>query len=632
MAESICNGLIFIGGLTINRIILPDWAKEEFPDLIAARDGEFSDEEIEIYNKTGYNVYWLPNCPSQYDPGTTVSGSHIDSFRYVFADMDLKQGSYADKQTFIDLVLASGIDPSFIIDSGNGVHVYWKVTDLDAMSFLRLQRRICRRFDTDDAVSKIYQLMRVPGTLNMKVKESPKPCVQLYESEKTYTCEELDRLFPPITHLDEDYCKQHFEKTYRLNSGNVKIDDKIPLKFAQLLRKSQEVKDIWAGSIDDRSKADYRLGHIMFASGFTKEEALSVLVNSAKALERAPVHRLSYAAGIVDKIWTHELENQTGLSQSVEHILSQNDDESLKGTRFPCYRFFDGTKHGFRLGQVIGLCAGVGVGKTAIALNFFKGFVELNPNYIHMFVALEQPGREIADRWKKMCGDDTKLHKKVHILSNYNEDGSYRNLSLNEVQDYILDFQKKTGLKVGCICLDHIGVLKKETRNGENQGLMDVCSELKSFAIATETLFVVQSQTNREKAGIGDLELFKDCAYGTQHFESFVDFLLAAWQPLKRAYGNPDCPRVTAYKFAKIRFKSKTDVIIEDECYRLLFDGDTETLREMNQYEEKAFDFFASQALNARKRDRKTDLVPYKSIKWSDEDGKPSDNQDTQGT
>lgn len=600
------------------RLIAPNWTIDE--GLVTKRvlEGEFTNEEIHAFNRNGYNIYYLPNYPSSYVKGNAVSGSDIDTFNFVFVDFDLKLNTYKDKDAFIEEVGNIGITPTEIIDSGNGVHVYWQVSGLDAMSYLRFQRRLIRLYNTDEAVGQIFQLMRVPGTVNTKIKYSPKQCSTIWESESIYTAEDLDKLLPPITMADEEYCNQHYNKTYNINQDKTNISDEMPSKFGQLLKDNMEVKDLWAGPTEDRSKNDYRLGHIMFASGFTREEAASVLVNSAKALQRAPVHRNSYAINIIDKIWTFEIsEDKSELSSSVEDILARGDNEFLRGKRFACQSFFDGTDHGFRLTQVIGLCAGVGVGKTAIGLNLFKGFVERNPDYIHMFVSLEQPAREIAVRWRNMCGTNTNLHSKVHVLSNYNNDGSYRNLSLTEIQEYILKFQKDNGVKVGCVCLDHIGILRQEDKSGEYQGLRDICAQLKSFAVVTETLLVIQSQTNRDKAGIGDLELYKDAAFGSQSFESFVDFLLVAWQPLKRCYDNKQCPRVTAYKFAKVRHKSKEDKIVEDQCYRLLFDETTENLAPMTQSQEKVFDFFANQAISLRKRDRKTDTIVYKSTPWS---------------
>lgn len=604
--------------MTLVRMIAPDWLLQQDSTKRRVIEGEFTDEEIKTFNEAGYNIYFLPNHPKEYDSSKTVDGTHIDVFNYVFVDFDLKSGAYESKEEFIRALANFDALATKVIDSGNGIHAYWKMSDLDAKSYLKLSRRLMRLFKTDDAVQKIFQLMRLPGSINTKDVVKWKTATLLHEEPSiTYSCEQLDKLLPPLTKEDELYCEQHFNKTYNVNRDIV-VDDTLPSKFGKLLRENKEVKDIWSGETNDRSKDDFRLGHLMFANGFTKEEATSVLVNSAKAITRAPIHRVSYASNIVDKIWTYEEQGPEALSESVADLLAKNDSESLKGYRFKCHNYFDGTDHGFRLTQVVGLCAGVGVGKTAIGLNMFMGFVKHNPDFVHLFVSLEQPAREIAQRWQKMTSGNTELNNKVHVLSNYNADGTYRHLSLTDIQEYIVTLQKDKGIKIGCVCIDHIGVLRQESKPGEYQGLRDICAQLKSFAIATETLLIIQSQTNRDKAGIGDIELNKDAAFGSQSFESYVDFLCVAWQPLKRCYDNVECPRVTAYKFAKVRFKSRTDIIIEDQCYRLYFDQDTETLRPMTQDEERSFDFFANQAIAIRKRDRKTDLVAYKSVKWDD--------------
>lgn len=605
------------------RAILPNWAAEEFPHLRRVQEGEFSEAEIEALNKQYYNIYFLPNYPSHYEPGVTVDGSHIDTFEYVFVDMDLKEQKWSSKAAFMIALADFEHIATKVVDSGNGVHAYWRVADLDAMSFLKLQRRLLRHFNTDEAVAKIYQLMRVPGTLNTKKGDDLKLCQIILENDEVYTCEQLDKYLPQLSQEDASYCEQHYGKTYKKRT-NIEVDDRMPPKFSALLSKSDEVKSIWTGESEDRSVADYRLGHIMFASGFTRQEAMSVLVNSSKALSRAPIHRISYAENIVDKIWTYELspdKDSLTLSSSVRQILDKHGD-SIKGTRFPCWKYLDDTMHGFRLGQVIGLVAGSGVGKTAVALNMFEGFVELNPDYDHFFVPLEQPANEIADRWKAMCGEKTHLYDKVHVISNYADDGSFRHLSFEEIKEYILKFQEVTKRKVGCIVIDHIGALKKKGKDGENQDIMDICHSMKAFAISTNTLLVMQSQSSREKAGIGDLELSKDAAYGTVYFESYCDYLVTIWQPLKRCHKDDGCPTVTAYKFCKIRHKKSGDKIQEDVPYTLHFNPDTGHLSQMTQDQETSFDFFNKKALNIRKRDRKTDLVIYTSIKIEEPDGK----------
>lgn len=607
---------------TLTRCILPPWAAEAYPELPKVKEGEFSDEELLSFNEQYYGIYGLPNYPSTYSGGT-VEGADISQFEWAYADMDLKDGVWSSKCDFIQA--AGELKPTRLVDSGNGMHAYWRIQDLDANSFLRLQRRLCRVLRADEAVAKIFQLMRLPGYVNTKHKDGFVLCQTLEEHpERVYTCEQLSNMLPPITAEDEAYCKAHYDKTYNKNA-KISVDDKIPLKFLQLIKANTEVKEIWSGGVDDRSKADYRLGHIMFANGFTKEEAMSVLVNTAKALARAPTHRVNYAETIVSKIWTYELDldsEELLLSSSVKDILAKSGN-TLKGTRFPCWSYFDNTEHGFRLGQVIGLVAGVGVGKTATVLNMFMGFVRSNPNYIHFFVPLEQPKEEIADRWRTMCGSDDSLHDKVQILSNYADDGSYRNLSQDDIKDYILKFEKTTGKKVGTVAIDHIGVLKKKGKDGENQGLMDICHGMKACAIQTNTMWIMQSQAPREKAGIGDLELNKDAAYGTVFFEAYCDYMIAVWQPLKRVYKD-GAPTVTAYKFCKIRHKKQgKDRIMEDVPYAVYYDPETNLMRELTQNEEKAITFFNAQATNLRKRDRKTDSVEYVSIEVKNEQRNP---------
>lgn len=605
----------------VYRLILAKWREGLEPHLPKAQEGEFSDEQLKKFNALGYNIFFFPNYPSIYNKNTTVDGSQIDTFRFVFVDFDLKSGTWPSKEAFIQELLdtsPAGVlnpAPTFIVDSGNGIHAYWHVSDLDGMSFLRLSRRLMRKYKTDEAVQKLCQIMRAPGTLNTKVQDNLKECRYVHTGDAVYTCEELDKLLPPISPADEAYCQQHWNKTHQIRE-NIEVEDTIPVKFHQLLKANKEVQEIWSGDVDDRSKADYRLGHIMLAAKFTKEEAMSVLVNTGKALQRAPVHRVGYAQNIVDKVWTFEaaeVHEELDLSSTVQEILDGTKG-ALKGDRLPCWSWIDNTVTGFRLGHVIGLVAGIKVGKTALSMNMFEGFVASNPNMDHMFVALEQPKGEIAAIWKKLCGDRTHLYKKVHIISNFNNDGSNRRLSLGQIEAYIIKFQKVTGRKVGCVVIDHIGVLRQDSPDGF-RSIENICHDMKPFALATNTLLVMQSHAPREKSGAGDLELNKDAAYGTSRFEGYCDWLLTLWQPLKRAYSNKACPKVAAFKFAAIRHKEEGDVIEEDICYRMTFDPKTGALREMLEAEEVSFDFFQKTCINKRKQDRKTEMLSYTSAK-----------------
>lgn len=616
-------------------LLPPDWLKEEVP-AAKALQLDISYEEMLKYNEEGYNAYYYPNYPGIVSNSGFVKSYEIDNFKWLFVDFDLKSNTYASKQDFVDKLNSyKDFLPTKIVDSGRGIHAYWSVLDLNAQSYLRLQRRLMRLFNTDEAVCQIKQLMRVENTLNNKDKNNPLICTAIQATDIVYTAEYMDSKLPAISFEDEEYCKRHYDRSYNPDAAQ-NIDTEIPLKFKQLLSKNKEVKDIWLGSTDDRSASDFRLGHIMFASGFTKEEASSVLVNTSKALQRGPQHRLNYASNIVDKIWTFESAEDkkfVRLSNSVRDILNKTGGEP-KGTRFPCWTYIDNTHIGFRLGHVIGLVGGSGVGKTTVALNMFLGFVQNNPDYEHLFVSLEQPEDEIASRWMSICGDNDYLHDKVQILGNYDEHGVFRDLSLDNIKDYIIQYEATTGKKIGCVVIDHIGVLANNDKFGITEGVKKLCKAMKTFAIQTNTLLVMQSQTSREKAGVGDLELEKDAAFGTSDFENYCDYLITTWQPIKRCYKD-GAPTIQALKFCKIRHKKQhVDIIQEDVRYAVLFDSSTQLLRELTQAEQESFKFWVSKATNKRKADRKTEVIDYSPAVFMKDvtDGKLNSNQEKRTT
>lgn len=607
------------------RLILPEWVttapgynKDELPRVI---ENEYTDAELRMLNEEfGYNCYWLPNFNSNPAVGRFVDGVDIDSFHFVFVDMDLKEKKYESKDAFLEALAAFPLEPTYIVDSGNGIHAYWQIEGLQVIDYLLLQRRLARQLNTDLAVGKIFQLMRLWGTLNTKKEGEYKPCELLHSSDKIYTAEDVSKHLAPITSDDQVFCQTHHDRTYGL-AEQMEVSEELPAKWFAKFPKGSEGHMLYYGTVKDRSAADFRLAHLLLAQGFTKEEGMSVLMNTSKASSRTSTHRYNYAENIVGKVWTDEAaeieKNLKQLSKSVREILGSTSTEALAGTRFPCSRLVDATVTGFRLGHVLGLIGGAGAGKSTNALNYFYWFCENNPEYMHLFVSLEQPVEEIAKRWHTISADNPLYYDSVHVLGNYNDDGTYRNLSLQDIEDYIKVLEKESGRKVGCVVIDHIGVLKQQNKLGEFQGIQDICTYMKSVAVNTQTFLIMQSQAPREKAGIGDLELDKDAAYGTSKFEWYCDYIVTTWQPLKRMYHERPDMTVTCFKYCKIRHKDvRKDEMKEDVRYALMFDPTTERLRKLTDDEKSAYSFLNTRAVNARKMDKKTDPGAITDITW----------------
>lgn len=612
------------------RLILAEWAKAKNigPTVI---EKFLTDSELQSLNLKGYNCYTILNSSSTFTPGEKddtgkpvyLEGSHIDTFQFVFVDMDLKDGVFKSKAEFIEFIRKSPLKPTAIVDSGNGIHVYWRVEDLTAESFVRLQRRLCRDFKTDPTVCTIYRLMRVPSTYNVKLEGDFKLCEVIENSDSVYSCETLDKALSPITIEDEEYAKTHINQTYNVDA-NLKIAADVPKSFIKFMVTRPEVKQLFYGPVKDRSKADYRLAHLLVVNGFKRDEILSIMLNTDKALERAPIHQYNYAKNIVDKVAIHEADGQWML-QSVSSLLDSIDDNKTSA-RIYCHPMVDATQNGFRLTQVMGLVGGSGIGKTALSLNCFRWFAQYNPEYVHVFISLEQPGIEIAERWKKLCKNNPNrlLDNKIHIIGNRKPDGTVKRFTFMELEEEIINFEKNSGKKVGCIVIDHIGVIKKRNAEGQRVELEDMCELMKSFAINTNTFLIMLSQTSRAKAGWGDIELDKDAAFGTTFFEANCDYLVTTWQPLKRIYDRAGHLTCNALKFCKIRHKTVgKDHIQEDQIYAMHFNPDSEEFTELTGDQLKAFNFYQSQATQVRNKDKKREPSPVKAMTWlEDPNGK----------
>lgn len=609
----------------IYRLILADWAKLDrqskntTPDTLT---GVFSSDELKTYNEQGYNCYYFLNVPEEWDNASDIHASDINIFNFVCVDMDLKEGKYKTKEEFVAKVHDSGITPTFMVDTGNGIHAYWRTIDLDAMSYLRLQRRLIRFYNTDPAISKIYQLMRVPGTLNVKKKDDFKPCEAIYQSDLQYDCETLDKLLPKITKEDEEFCTNHYNMAYKVEVDGKDIDQiELPPKFQVYIKSNPEARRLFFGPVNDRSAANYRLGHLLFAANFTKDEAMAVLFNTDKAVTRKGIHRYNYAKNIIDKIWKFETKVEPAaltspLAENMKMLLSKSPEDAGFNTRIYGHEMFDATNHGFRLGEVFGLIGGSGSGKSTLSLNFFKWFVEFNPDYIHVFVTLEMPKGQIVERWRKLAGDNDNLHEKIYVLDQHDDNGIRRDLSLDMIKQDILNLEKVTSKKVGCVVIDHIGCLDKEPGRTDQEKLMNACMKMKSFALETSTFLMMQSQSSRAKAGWGDVEIDLDAAFGTTKFENYCDYVMTTWQPLRRVQHDAKI-YLNAFKYCKVReHNPEKDRIKLNERYGMIFNKDTESLRKIKDAEMEPIAYWKKQADEERKMDRKKDSSEIKSMDW----------------
>lgn len=617
------------------RLIKPDWANpkkdtfvKEIPGKNIIEGEDYSPEFLEQKNQEGYGIYYFPNHNSVPVPGF-LRGSDIDVFNYVFVDMDLKDGVYATKELFIEKVLTFKVKPHKIVMSGNGVHAYWKVKDLDRMEYMNLQLRLLKFFKTDESIWTIMQLMRCTGFYNTKDINNYKLVEEIVNDIPEYSVLDLKMELPELSVEDKRKMDSHVKKLDGLvEVESLEVDSSnIPEKFIALLEVNKKVQKLWGAETGERSEADYALCHVLYEKDFSKKEALTILMNTNKAVSKG-IHGKSYAASIVNKVY----------SEKSEYTVPSAGEKKRSGlTRkmgMPIYGpvYFDCLDHGWRTREVLGLIGGTGVGKTSVTLDIFYHMIKNNvaSDDIFIFFSLELGEEEIISHWEALTGGSEELINRLYVVDNQDDEGNSRNLNLQQMFWFIRDIAKSTGKKVAAIAIDHVGIINKTIDitktpdfglNGrEDLGFgkiktmsdREITRNIKGIAKQLDCFCVVQSQTTKEKAGEGDVPLGLNAAYGIAQFEWDMDYVMTIWQPLKRVEYKTDL-RVTAFQYCKIRKKGKHDKIKIMDPHILAFDLDTKELRNLDEEEFETFCVLNKEATILRKKTEKKEALDYKS-------------------
>jgi hypothetical protein len=523
------------------------------------------------------------------------------------------------------------------VDSGNGVHAYWKISDLTRDKYVFTQFALLRHFNTDDSVWTVLQLMRYPGLKNTKKHQAyiQTDLNKDLSSGQAYTFDQIPKeIFNMLTPEDATKAQTHVD---RLDGKHVdtltqQVDvDQLPDSFVDLMEKDQKIAHLFndpKAAYGDRSGADMKLANILYSKGFSKQDALAVLSNTQKALEKG-LHRQDYAFNTIDKVYIDRTKNH--FKTASQMISAAANGESILPPKIhgPGYLDFKVLGKPWRRRELLGLIAGSGVGKTAKALNIIKETIANNPsnNDVYIFYSLEMPAINVIERWVTLVGDNSPLTDRLYVIDNYDEKGLPRNIGLQEIYNFTADIKKSTGSEIGAIVVDHIHLVSpiidsnKEPKFGtfaeygggfsdkQKLGLGAICSHLKSLVNSLNTFGIILTQTTKEK-GVGDTPIGKDGAYGISQYEWIMDRILTIWQPLMRVQANTPL-RFLAFQYVKIREKHKDDKIFENDPKLLTYDMSTGNLTIPTAQEYEVFKNLLPEANAAREAIQKKTSNAY---------------------
>ena len=220
-------------------------------------------------------------------------------------------------------------------------------------------------------------------------------------------------------------------------------------------------------------------------------------------------------------------------------------------------------------GDLTGILAGAGSGKTTFILYTFRHILLNNPEGIVVFVSLEMTASEIAEKWYKATEDCPEIADRFYIVENYDPQGKSRDLSVEDVRFELKKHKETLGQTIHAFALDHI----HEINNNGSTDHNPVCKALKNIAAEIDTHGFILSQTTKGK-GIGDVPVPKDGCFGTSRYEWLMTNIITIFQPLKRVQKECNLP-ILAWGYVKIRYKNAKDKVKEDMNYLLFFDFDT---------------------------------------------------------
>lgn len=162
-----------------------------------------------------HNLYFTVNEPKLGAPDKKLSKDDIGAIRSVYADIDLPAGvkiedGLRELQKPLDALELGAAPPTFRIDSGGGLQLFWKLDrKYDAEQFQAWaegQGRALAALVEGDAVQNIDRLMRLPGTLNVptpgkiaKGRMKRRSAVIASRADRIYSSAQLSSAFPPIS-------------------------------------------------------------------------------------------------------------------------------------------------------------------------------------------------------------------------------------------------------------------------------------------------------------------------------------------------------------------------------------------------------------------------------------------------
>src|SRR5882724_2210965 len=234
----------------------------------------------------------------------------------------------------VELVNSIELPVSMIVHSGYGIHAYWLFKDFwtfagdneaeeraEAAKLIEVWQRMFKwraaknKWDVD-SVHDLTRVLRIPGTLNYKIAESPVlAAISYLDNDKRYTTADFEGLLDTLrAQLPKEKATSPQARVQASNVTQLKPDIDAPWKrvditvddnadigaaiFEALTANSKKFKKTWERKRSDlpdqsRSSYDMALANLCIVNGLTDQETVNVMIAHRRKYGD-PAHRIDY--------------------------------------------------------------------------------------------------------------------------------------------------------------------------------------------------------------------------------------------------------------------------------------------------------------------------------------------------
>jgi|DEB0MinimDraft_6_1074348.scaffolds.fasta_scaffold49065_2 hypothetical protein len=199
------------------KVAIHDWNRE--CPVIQIKNKDHAKE----LNKDGYAIYQTVNTFEEYRRET-----HLKKLNYFYVEFD--DCNKLDQA----MRLKPFLEPTKIIESKAGYHVYWEIEDdlvknegkdRAIIIYKAILNQMVYHFNSDDAVKDVTRILRVPGYYHQKNPEDPFMIKKVYQSKAKYLSHQFLTCLKPLpikkkkkpTAKDDNASTEFWDKAHKFD-------------------------------------------------------------------------------------------------------------------------------------------------------------------------------------------------------------------------------------------------------------------------------------------------------------------------------------------------------------------------------------------------------------------------------